>query len=479
MSLSSRLIRALAREGIAVSDDGPVVTLHITADPDAPAADILLPPGFALEGKAVHQLVALAGVRHPDGGRPSHVCATPDFHPGDAGIAIGSVFASSSILVPQAVGTDVNCGMRLHTTGLTVDRFLEHKQEVVDALTGDFLLGTRDVVVPAAAMRAAFADGLAGFAPAMRGHAPGRLVAADFGQVEREAWSGVWEAGSLCGDLSWAPDPLVPPDGVVRDEGLATIGRGNHFVEVQVVDEIADRPAAYAAGLRVGDVVVLVHSGSRTVGLAIGGRWKEKAREAWPANTPYPESGIFPISWEASPDLCREYLRAEATAANYAFVNRALLAELVRLRLRESVGDVEMPLVADVPHNLTFREDGGYVARKGACPAHAGQPVLIPGSMGAASYYCLGLGSDRFLASASHGAGRATSRGAMGRSVRDKDHEAALGLAGVECITLREERRVKEAPSAYKPIAPIIETQVQAGTIREVARFRPLLTFKA
>lgn len=479
MPISPRLVRALAREGLTVSADGPVVTIRLRADPDAPAADILLPEGFPLEGKALRQLAALAGARHPDGGRPSRVCATPDFHPGDAGIAIGSVVASSEILIPQAVGTDVNCGMRLHRTGVPVERFLSHKRAIVEALTGDLLLGTRDVAVPAAAMRAAFTGGLAAFAPAMRGAAPGRLRAVDFAQVEHEAWEHVWEAGSLTGDLDWAPEPLVPGAGVVRDEALATVGRGNHFVEIQAVETLVDRAAAHAMGLRVGEVVVLVHSGSRGVGLAIGGRWVEKARLAWPAGAPYPASGIFPLSWAATPALCHDYLRAEATAANYAFVNRALLAELVRLRFRELMGDLELPLVADIPHNLTFREDGAYVSRKGACPAHEGQVVLIPGSMGTASYVCLGRGSDRFLASASHGAGRATSRGQMGRSVRDRDHEAALGLVGVECVTLREERRVEEAPAAYKPIAPIIDEQVVAGSISEVARLRPLVTFKA
>ena len=107
---------------------------------------------------------------------------------------------------------------------------------------------------------------------------------------------------------------------------------------------------------------------------------------------------------------------------------------------------------------------------------HAGQPVIVPGSMGAASYYCLGTGNDRFLSSASHGAGRAIARGAMGRCVHDARHATALGLDGVTCVTLREERRVEEAPAAYKPIAPIIASQVAAGMIREVVRFRPIRT---
>ncbi len=173
-----------------------------------------------------------------------------------------------------------------------------------------------------------------------------------------------------------------------------------------------------------------------------------------------------------------EYLRAEATAANYAFLNRLLLAELLRLTLRELFGDVEAPLVYDVPHNITLPYEGGWLARKGACPAEAQQPVIIPGSMGATSYLMVGCGDAAALSSASHGAGRARSRFSMARGGADRRDEA-LGLKGVDCITLREERRIEEAPAAYKPIGPVVASQVQAGIVREVARLAPLLTFKA
>jgi tRNA-splicing ligase RtcB len=222
----------------------------------------------------------------------------------------------------------------------------------------------------------------------------------------------------------------------------------------------------------------MVHSGSRDVGKHIGVQWAQRAKAAWPRGVPYPASGLLPISTRANPELAAEYLTAEATAANYGFVNRLLLAELVRLRLREVHGELEAPLVADVPHNLTLQEHGAYVARKGACPAHEGQLVIIPGSMGAASYLLVGRGSTRHLASASHGAGRAQSRFEMSRGGATKQ-AAALGLEGVDCVCLREERRIEEAPAAYKPIGPIIDAQVRAGVASVVARLRPVLTFKA
>ena len=225
-------------------------------------------------------------------------------------------------------------------------------------------------------------------------------------------------------------------DSVVRDDGLATIGKGNHFVEVQVVDEVVDKRLAYAWGLRAGQIAFMVHSGSRNVGRYVGKRWADKAREGWPAGVKHPTSDIFPIA----DDLFSEYLAAESTAVNYGFVNRALLAELLRLRLREVYGpSVEAPLIYDIPHNITLHENGKVVARKGACPAHAGQPVIIPGSMGATSFVCVGLGNDRWISSASHGAGRAHSRGEMGicvnifdsRASNRSEREAGRGSIGV------------------------------------------------
>jgi tRNA-splicing ligase RtcB len=153
-------------------------------------------------------------------------------------------------------------------------------------------------------------------------------------------------------------------------------------------------------------------------------------------------------------------------------MNRLLLAELLRWRWRQVFGDVEARLVYDWPHNITLAEGAGWVTRKGACPAHSGQPVIVPGSMGAPSYLLVGSGNDRFLRSASHGAGRARSRCDMSRKGADKT-DSALGLTGVDCITGREERRIEEAPAAYKPIQPVIDVQVEAQIVGAVAKMNP------
>lgn len=260
---------------------------------------------------------------------------------------------------------------------------------------------------------------------------------------------------------------------MIRDSFMGTIGGGNHFVEIQEVVEILDRGWAFRWGVRRNQLAVMVHSGSRSVGVAVGNAWMSHARETWPEGEPYPENGIFALHGEAA----QRYVVAMNTAANYAAVNRLLLAEIVRDRIREVFSrELEAPLVFDVPHNVVTRESGLFVHRKGATPAFEGQPVLVPGSMGQSSFLMVGHGNARFLRSASHGAGRKLSRGRMHHMAKRGED---LGLAGVECITLKEERVIQEAPTAYKDIGPVIDVQAKMGIASPVVRFRPIMTFKA
>lgn len=465
-----RLFKALAREGLLVTHDGPTYTVRLRDNPHAPPAEILLPADLPLEAKAVKQLAQLASASHPHGGHVCRTCATPDFHPGDSGIAIGSVVETKGFLINQAIGTDINCGMRLHVADLAVEHFLSRKTEFVTKLKSDYLLGTRDIRMSRGAMVEMFRSGVPGWLEAVRQNPYGAMRRANLDAVEAEVGRIAFN-GSLPASEEWAPVDLISSDReIVVDDGLATIGGGNHFVEVQVVEDILDRRLAYEWGVRRGQMAFMVHSGSRNVGKYVGKLWLDKAREAWPKGHKYPESKIFPII----EPLASCYLEAEYAAANYAFVNRLLLAEILRLRLREVYGDVEAPLVYDVPHNITLPHGDRYVARKGACLAFEGQPVIIPGSMGASSFLCVGRGNERWVQSASHGAGRARGRFDMSHISMD-----ALGLEGVECITLREDRKIEESPAAYKPIGPVIDSQVEAGMIGTVARMRPVLTFKA
>lgn len=473
----NRLLRALAREGLDVSYENRTYSVRLNNSLDAPAAEVLLPEDFPVEAKALKQLANLANVRHPSGGHVCKCCATPDFHPGDAGVAIGSIVETQGMLIPAAVGSDINCGMRSHVVDLSLEEFLAKRDRFVELMKGDYFFGTRDVTMTAKTARALFQYGIPGWLDAMLDSPTGSIVKSDLDQLAVEC-DRVYLGGSMNGNVKFAPEELIPEDGLVRDGGLATIGGGNHFVEIQVVERVEDKATAYAWGVREGQLAFMIHSGSRNVGKYIGGMWRDRAKSAWAKGVKYPESGLFPLSVAANPELITSYLQAEATAANYAFINRLLLAELLRLRLREVYGNVEAPLVYDLPHNITLKEGAGWVTRKGACPAHPGQPVIIPGSMGAASYLLIGKGNPKFLSSASHGAGRMRSRFDLTRQGADQT-EATLGLTGVDCITLREERRIEEAPAAYKPIVPVIDAQVEEKMVSVVAKMKPVLTFKA
>lgn len=467
----NRVFAALAREGLDLSSTEHGVRIRKSGRDDIPSAELLLPPGFPLEAKALHQLTTFAGVRHPSGGQVCRVCATPDFHAGHL-VPVGAVVATTpDLVVPQAIGTDINCGMRLHVTDLDVETFAAGKEALLERLRGDLLLGTRDLPMTPGAMAAMFSDGCVGWLEALERQRGGALARCALDQLWRDM-ARVYESGTFAGHARHAPQALVDPSrDWLRDPSLATLGGGNHFLELQVVEEVLDSRLAFAWGVRLGQVAFMVHTGSRGVGKHVGATWIDRARRRWPPKVRHPEGGIFALHGADAV----QYLEAVHTAANYAFVNRLLLAELVRLRMREVYrGDLEAPLVYDVPHNIVLREGDYFVHRKGSTPAHAGQPVLIPGSMGHSSYLCVGQGNPRYVNSASHGAGRALSRFEVGRK-----GPTDLGLEGVECITLSAERMIEEAPAAYKPIAPVVDVQVRAGVVRRVARLRPLLTFKA
>lgn len=469
---NQRLTKALAAHGIDAERTGNIVRVTSTVRRDV-TAEIILPDSLPLEAKAISQLLAFAGVRHPSGGHVCKACATPDFHPGDQ-VPVGSVLVTShDMVIPQSIGRDINCGMRLHAIDLTLEQFLAKKAQLVALLKGDLLEGTRNVPTSPAAMTALFNEGLPAFWAEMRKTPEGIFAQIDFDQVTAETEK-LFAASTTRGDARYAPESLQDKRrGMIRAPDFSHIGSGNHFVELQQLSEVLNRHRAYELGIRTGQLALMIHTGSRDVGSYVGQRWMDRAKAEWPAGLKHPESGLYGL---VGP-LAQEYLAAMHAAAHYADANRALVAELVRQRVRQVYGDVFMPLVCDVPHNIVLAEKEGNIHRKGATPAHPGQPLLIPGSMGDDSYLLDGLGNERFASSASHGAGRAISR--MEMTWKSKKGGEALSARSFECITLREERRVEEAPSAYKPIGPVIRSQVEEGLVAPVARLSPILTFKA
>jgi tRNA-splicing ligase RtcB len=465
MSNLVRLQKALKRQGIDVSYQSGVYRLR---NPQAEAS-VLLPESLPLEEKAVKQLVEFASVQVP--GQAGHVCkacATPDFHPGSIA-PVGSVVATSpDLVIPAAIGTDINCGMRLVRTGLGLAEVEARQGQLIAKLTRVLLENGRDVPVKSAAFAALFDAGPEAWIDTL--HRQGMWAAVDRGRLHAELQRCIG-LGELKGALRYAPEALVGTREIIRDPNLGTMGSGNHFVELQVVDRVMDRQTAYDHGLAAKDVVFMIHSGSRDVGFYVGQRWMDRAKHAWPAGVKHPQSGLYGLSG----DLAEEYLLAMGGAARYAWANRVVLAELVRGCFRDVFGDDKSSLVVDVPHNVVLVEQGLNVHRKGATPARAGDLALIPGSMGDYSYVAQGLGNPEWLWSCSHGAGRRMRRQAIRAAKPSADSDSMPW----NCVTLKEERRVEESPAAYKRIGPVLEAQEEAGLIAPVARLKPWTTFKA
>jgi tRNA-splicing ligase RtcB len=158
------------------------------------------------------------------------------------------------------------------------------------------------------------------------------------------------------------------------------------------------------------------------------------------------------------------------TASRYAWLNRFVIDELMRQAWSKTVGVPSWSLLVDVPHNVISQEHGKNVHRKGATPAHTGQLGVIPGSMGDASYLVVGCGNPDWLWSCSHGAGRQVKRQTM------RSAQATHG--NWTCLTTNEARKIEEHPSAYKPIGPVIDSQVEQGLIEGLVELKPLWTFK-
>ncbi len=465
----------------------------IQEPPMVTAARVFTHPQLVVEGEALGQLGDAASI-DPE----AIVLATPDIHSG-YGVPIGCVWASRHYISPSAVGYDINCGMRLLLTpadaaevdvaalanSVRRDIPLGEGQSNVRARSREALLRLLGEGVPAVAE---LVDGNRRFAEAYR---PDEL-ADDIERIE--------DNGSLAADATIVAERAL-------DRGadqFGTLGGGNHFVEFQRVERIDDAALAAEWGLRLGQLVVMIHSGSRGFGHEVGGHYmKAAAADCQAQNRFMPSAQLAYVPIESQ--LGQSYRQAMHCAANFAYVNRQVMATLLRHNLRRALGDnVSLPLLYDVAHNIAKFEmvADGYqycVHRKGATRAFppsrmagtpfagTGQPVLIPGSMGTASYLLCGVESGgRSLFSVNHGAGRVMSRtAASGRGRRGQQHEAAISdrefhesMRGITLIC-QDKRRIKEeAPQAYKDIDLVIETVVGAGLARSVARFRPLAVLK-
>jgi tRNA-splicing ligase RtcB len=281
---------------------------------------------------------------------------------------------------------------------------------------------------------------------------------------------------------------------------MGTLGSGNHYLEVQEVTNVFDEAAARAYGLSVGDVVLMIHCGSRGLGHQIGTEFlKQMAISAAEHGIALPDRELACAPIRSA--LGEKYLGAMRAAINCALANRQILTHLVREVFAEALPAARLRLIYDVSHNTckverhrtrgTIKEL--YVHRKGATralgPGHAdipsplraaGQPVLIGGSMGTASYVLAGTTKSESLAfsSACHGAGRAMSRHQALKEWRGRQVVDALAARGILVRSPSLRGVAEEAPGAYKDVSAVVEAADASGLARRVARVEPLICIK-
>ncbi len=434
--------------------------------------------------------------------RIERVVLTPDFHKGSL-VPVGTVVGARHLCVPQAIGNDVCCGMRLLVTDLPADALDGHWPEIQRRLRAIFFAGERDIPMSPRQREAVLRDGL----PALVDTADDNATRGIWRRFDRAAarddLARVHAEGRFATRRLFGFEGFIRSSGAVdgRDPQIGCVGGGNHFVELQRVDALFDGHAARAWGLTKGALAIMVHSGSVGLGHAVGGHFMDRAREVFPKGIKAPKGGFFPLP--TSGPRAEEglfYLDGMGNAANFAFANRLFLGLMAVRAIEEASGrSVASRLVYDAPHNLVFRSGDAMIHRKGATPAHGpsapdwlGKPVIIPGSMGASSYLLAGQGNEAALESACHGAGRALSRGRAAHVAAEVFARATEKLRVVGPIDPRapslarrrdilqkyEKRIMEEAPYAYKDVEPVVDAVETARIAHKVARLWPLCTVK-
>ena len=416
----------------------------------------------------------------------------PDGHWG-YGFPIGGVAAfdpqENGVISPGGIGFDINCGMRLLTTNLTIDEVKPKIKQLVDALYK---------AVPAGV-------GCKGFV---------KISKEEFKKVMEEgaqwcvknkyAWPEDIDHIEDKGKIAGANPAKVSEKAILRGfNQLGTLGSGNHYLEIQEVkmENIYDAKAAEIMGIsKPGQIVIMIHCGSRGMGHQVGTDYLRQFLEVMP------KYGIEIVDQELacapfnSPEG-QDYYAAMACAANMAFANRQVIAHRVREVFEKVFGrtakEMEINLVYDVAHNIAKlehytingKEKQLLVHRKGATRAFGpsrgkylpekyrkiGQPVILGGSMETGSYLLLGTdGSDDTFCSTAHGAGRTMSRAAAKRTVRGEELQKDMEKRGIYVHGVTMEGLAEEAGKAYKDIEAVVDSLEAAGITKRVVALKPI-----
>jgi tRNA-splicing ligase RtcB len=419
--------------------------------------------------------------------------AMPDIHWG-YGFPIGGVAAfdpDDGVVSPGGVGYDINCGVRLLRTDVTVADASGRMTDLVESLFRNIPTGVgshrRDLkLTPAQQMKVL---------------AQGARWAVEQGHGEAGDLSHIEEGGCL---EAAAPGEVSPR---ARERGLSqlgTLGSGNHFVEVQRVAEVHDETAARVLGLEKDAITVSIHTGSRGLGYQVCDDFLQvmlRASAAHGIHLPDPQLCCAPLSSAEA----KRYLGAMYAAANFAFANRQIITHFVRQAFEEVFArgprDLGVRVVYDVCHNIAKFEthvvDGRRrrlcVHRKGATrafpPDHpetpqayraVGQPVLIPGDMGRYSWVLVGTGQayEETFGSTCHGAGRMMSRAAARKSARGRPIVREMADRGVVVRADGYATLAEEIPEAYKDVSEVVDVVHRAGLSRKVAKLVPIGVIK-
>ncbi|MEM2871158.1 MAG: RtcB family protein [Candidatus Caldarchaeum sp.] len=423
----------------------------------------------------------------------------PDAHEG-YGFPIGGVAAmdaTEGVISPGGVGYDINCGVRLMVTNLTVDDVRPRITDLVNTVFRNVPAGLgsrrKDFAVTHSDLDRVAVEGARYVIDKY-----GLGWSDDFRKMEEEGRYPSYKAGNV-------PDPdpqVVSREAKARGESqIGTLGSGNHFLEIQRVDRIFDERAAKAMGItQEGQITVLIHCGSRGYGHQICSdylRVMERAVSKYGLRLPDRELACTP----ANSQEAAQYLKAFGCAVNFAFANRQAISHWVRQSFEQvfkrSADSMGMQIVYDVCHNIVKLEkhkiDGSdrdvFVHRKGATrsfPAghhlipqvyrDVGQPVLIPGSMGTASWVLLGSEKAMSLSfgSTAHGAGREMSRSGAKRRYRGEQVLNELERRGIYVKGDSMETVVEEVDAAYKSVDEVVEVSHQVGIGTKVARLVPI-----
>jgi tRNA-splicing ligase RtcB (3'-phosphate/5'-hydroxy nucleic acid ligase) len=423
------------------------------------------------------------------------VLATPDIHQG-FGVPIGCVMALRDAIMPAAVGYDINCGVRLLATPLSVKSC--KVDEIAHSIAREIPLGEgkSNIKISDDLLDEILSRGVAAV-ETLAGRSSHRILQAFDADEFQQDMQRVEKNGSLPGRPEFVSGSAKSKGG----DQLGTLGGGNHFIEIQQVHTIFDRALADRFNLQAGQITVMIHSGSRRLGYEVADEYMRLAARARGAVGHEKELAYLT---QNETDFER-YIGAMNAAGNFAYVNRQLMMLGVRRCFRWVHGPIEMPLIYDVSHNMAQREEHlnrqVWVHRKGATRSFGprrmpglfhdvGQPVIIPGSMGTASYLLVGAdGSEEALSSVNHGAGRTMSRtAAMGKKDRKTgkyvrapavtDDQFRQSMAGITLIAQDKHSVKEEAPAAYKDIDEVIRVVTETGLARPVARMIPLAVLK-